>query len=297
MQTNFLPFNFDPQYFYFRSTNVPRTQLSAESLLLGLYNTSSSSGAACDTAIFNIYTLDNSMENMYPNKDRCSTLSELETKWVSSNQFQAFYKEVIIPLSQQLSKIFQIPLDELDANAFFDCLQAHACHNMPLPDALTQQIYDTTVSAGVYYYKGLQNTPTIKNSTYVTIAMGDFVAELGGLIDQVVGGASTVKMALYSGHDTTLMPLLDAFGVWDGVWPPYASLLRVHLLKDDSNNYFVEFIYNDGAPLVIPGCQTSPCPYATFKMICNSVINTASSECSVLKPTKFFKHFGIPSGL
>jgi hypothetical protein len=45
------------------------------------------------------------------------------------------------------------------------------------------------------------------------------------------------KMAVYSGHDTTLIQLLSSLGVWDPAdWPPYASLMliEIHEMVDDS---------------------------------------------------------------
>jgi len=278
-QLNFLPFNFDPKYFYIRTTNYPRTQLSAESLFLGLYNTTNPpNDMDCTTNILNIYTVDSELENMYPNSRWCSGLDSIEKKWVSSVEFQNFQKSVIEPLSLELSQVFGIPLAELDEPSFTDCLQSHVCHNMSLPSGLTQGIYDTTVDSSTWYYKGLQFTLSQNNNNWASVAMGAFVGEMGRLLDEVVSGASSVKMALYSGHDTTLMPLLAAYGVWNGIWPPYASLLRVHLLQDNTGNFFVELIYNNGNPLLVPGCPSTPCPYSSFKAISSSIIS-ASKEC------------------
>ena len=38
-------------------------------------------------------------------------------------------------------------------------------------------------------------------------------------------------MLLYSAHDTTLMALLEAIGVYDYKWPPYASDVKIELYK------------------------------------------------------------------
>ena len=37
------------------------------------------------------------------------------------------------------------------------------------------------------------------------------------------------RFVLWSAHDTTLLPLLAALGVWDGVWPSCARMLLVAL--------------------------------------------------------------------
>lgn len=64
------------------------------------------------------------------------------------------------------------------------------------------------------------------------------------------------KLALYAGHDTTIMPLLASLGkgVWDGEWAPYASMvvLEIHQVHIDGNtdktlyrsNYAFRLIYN-----------------------------------------------------
>ena len=42
------------------------------------------------------------------------------------------------------------------------------------------------------------------------------------------------KLALYAGHDTTIMPILASLGpgVWDGEWPPYALSLELRVSID-----------------------------------------------------------------
>lgn len=64
------------------------------------------------------------------------------------------------------------------------------------------------------------------------------------------------KLALYSAHDTTLMPLLASLGptVWDGEWAPYASMvsIEIHELHIDGftdktlyrSNYAFRLLYN-----------------------------------------------------
>jgi hypothetical protein len=78
-------------------------------------------------------------------------------------------------------------------------------------------------------------------SNYVSIesaklALGPLWAEIMDNINSVVdlnakkGGSS--KFALFSGHDTTIMPLLASLGprVWDrNDWPPYASMVLIEV--------------------------------------------------------------------
>jgi hypothetical protein len=41
------------------------------------------------------------------------------------------------------------------------------------------------------------------------------------------------RLALFSGHDTTILPLLVSLGpnVWDGKWSPYASMMIIEVRR------------------------------------------------------------------
>jgi len=94
--------------------------------------------------------------------------------------------------------------------------------------------------------------------------------------DENDGGGPPPKMALISGHDSTLQPLLASLGddVWDGtIWTPYAStfLIEIHKLKGDDPTFkgkpktMFRLIYNgealtsrvDGCPVDSDLCDAS----------------------------------------
>eukprot|EP00933_Yihiella_yeosuensis_P034489 TRINITY_DN27977_c0_g1_i1.p1 TRINITY_DN27977_c0_g1~~TRINITY_DN27977_c0_g1_i1.p1 ORF type:complete len:489 (+),score=67.49 TRINITY_DN27977_c0_g1_i1:96-1562(+) len=86
------------------------------------------------------------------------------------------------------------------------------------------------------------------------------------------------SVAIYSGHDTTLMPVLVALGLWDGLWPPFASSLALELweskVQDSSDStgsvssrdpatckrhWYVRAVYNDAVvPFPCGGLAVSP---------------------------------------
>ena len=52
------------------------------------------------------------------------------------------------------------------------------------------------------------------------------------LQDSNEGDSDAPKLAIFSGHDTTLMPLLASIGpkLWNEEdWPPYASMLLIEV--------------------------------------------------------------------
>lgn len=68
------------------------------------------------------------------------------------------------------------------------------------------------------------------------LAIGGFLKDmLEVFADTVAGkavpGATAPKLAVFSGHDSTLFPVLTALGAFDGKWPPYASRIQLELLR------------------------------------------------------------------
>ena len=52
------------------------------------------------------------------------------------------------------------------------------------------------------------------------------------------------NIAIFSGHDTTLYPLLYIFGDSIDNWPPYASYLMIEYVGDNINDLQVRIIFN-----------------------------------------------------
>ena len=54
------------------------------------------------------------------------------------------------------------------------------------------------------------------------------------------------SLLVYSGHDSTLVPVLCALGLYDNVWPPYASYLAVEIATSKvTGRKFVRAVFND----------------------------------------------------
>ena len=86
-------------------------------------------------------------------------------------------------------------------------------------------------------------------------------------------------MSLYSGHDTTLIPLLRLLGINpNNEWPPFASSVQIELYRknvtadDVTGTYVVRVIYNDRV-YALPACSDTLCPLGEFVALV--------SECAV----------------
>lgn len=79
-----------------------------------------------------------------------------------------------------------------------------------------------------------------------------------------VSDMNLTRLHLISGHDSTLMPIMASWNVWDGQWAPYASMLIIEsytiLEKLDSSNatHVFRLLYN-GEVIThkFPGCIDS----------------------------------------
>lgn len=80
------------------------------------------------------------------------------------------------------------------------------------------------------------------------------------------GSTTPLKFALFSAHDTSLMPFLAAVlgDVWDGRWAGYAYLVSMELYSASAasplgaGGYYFRLIYN-GQAMLVPGCTQSLC--------------------------------------
>lgn len=92
------------------------------------------------------------------------------------------------------------------------------------------------------------------------LSVGRFLKEL--LDDfSTIGG---VPLQIYSGHDSTVMPTLAAFGVNDHGWPPYASTVVFEVgFQTSKDQDVVRLLFNDQVlinwtPLVDIAAQIRP---------------------------------------
>lgn len=146
-----------------------------------------------------------------------------------------------------------------------DCMIVHACHQQALPAGVTEELFDAVMAEYSYVAWSMYNYPSVTANTQAGI--GFLLEELLGFMDERVAGNSTDTATFWSGHDTTIAPLLNAFGMWDGVWIPYAAHVEIEIWKDTeprTPQYFVRVVYN--GHVVSTKCGSEGlCPYDNFR--------------------------------
>ena len=85
--------------------------------------------------------------------------------------------------------------------------------------------------------------------------------------DKVGKSSKSNKGIVFSAHDSTLQDLLVGLNIYDGVHPPYASILIFELNRDKAGEFHVKIIYNN-KELLLPGFRVS----ASLQMLANYTI-------------------------
>ena len=137
---------------------------------------------------------------------------------------------------------------------------------------------------------------------YSKLAIGPLWKEILGPINMARNVASsdnqllklTPRISLFSGHDTTLAPLLIALGVWDQKWIPYASMIIIetHLIVDPElhkevfpSGHAFRLLYN-GQVLTpsIDECTMDLCDLDVLLKLVGPIAKFDIEGCSVTSP-------------
>jgi hypothetical protein len=103
------------------------------------------------------------------------------------------------------------------------------------------------------------------------IGLGSLFAELLVRFDAMTGkqvetSYFPARLCVYATHDTTIIILLIALGVFKKHWPPYVANISFELYRGDQPGTFdVKVLYN-GHPVVLPCASGNVlCPLEDFR--------------------------------
>ncbi|XP_029434204.1 lysophosphatidic acid phosphatase type 6 isoform X2 [Rhinatrema bivittatum] len=253
----FLSPSLNPAEVFVRSTNIVRNLESTRCLLAGLFQQQQQNGPVA------ILTCDLNTEILFPNYHGC-----LGLKHLSSNKMLHAYSQPEI--SEELQKLQQKmgleeeKIKEVDFFLLLDNLLAEEAHGLAgslvLKDML-QQIEQRAIDI-IFYVLEPDEREVLQ------LSVGPFLYILQDNMLQTANGSSATtksrKLFLYAVHDTTLIPLLTALGIFDNKWPPYAADLVLELYQHQySKMWFVRLCYK-GEEQVLKGCRTALCTLDEF---------------------------------
>ena len=242
---------------YVRSTRIPRTVQSVQNLLLGLWPPDHRA-AGGEIQIQSQEKASDFMTGM--NEKRCPRIKQLVAEVDSDLDLPANYSALLGRLDHEVGESSGPANQGLAGSKsslidrwihMGDIGTCHLAHRLTPPlnlsagDVRALQRYNSWS-----WGRRLTRSPTLNS-----LAIGGFIADLLHVLDATVAGAvvpgvSAPKIAVFSGHDSTLLPLLTALGAFDGEWPPYASRIQIELLRPATAaaeavaGWMVRLVYN-----------------------------------------------------
>lgn len=251
-----LPEAWNDDVIYVRSGDQLRLIESAQALLNGLYPPNENSPHQKQQ--FDL--LDDAFDNMSPHiLDVCPRGMKMKSEalkrpaWVNHSAASR-------ALESQLKEIFQATVS---VNGLADLIRTYACHNFDITfgGLLTNDQIHKVLEMSLFCFTYFPND-TASNR----LGMGSFIGEITHHFQSHIEGKTPYKLMLYSGHDSSIAPLLSALELFDGAWPPLASHVIFEFWKNGEGEYFVEVSYN-GRSLTRfkKGCEGQAlCPWHQF---------------------------------
>lgn len=265
-QLGFLPSTFHPSSVYLRSTEYARTIESVQCLFSGLYPQA--------TLPITLNIRKEQDETMFPS-GRCPRLKQLEMEFRES--FLRDYSDRISSIKKKLNGLFQVP-DEFgnypSIHGLFDSVYCAKEHKISENIVTNEDMKELEKLSAAEWY-----TVFKKSKEAVRLGIGRLVNEIAINIQSKIKGLSKdLKLIVFSGHDTSIAPLLAAFDVLGDEWPPFASNIILELFeeKQSPNKHHVRLIFN-GNYMKMPACKSTIdgrpelCPINEFLEMCEKL--------------------------
>ncbi|KAJ1843653.1 hypothetical protein LPJ70_003298 [Coemansia sp. RSA 2708] len=233
---------------YLRTTSYTRTFESLQHTLGGLYPDLPSA-----SPLLRVHVRPSDRDNLFPDFS-CKGMVRQFIKLNAQNlerrgdDYQRLYQDMLaVPSLRAFFGTEFKPGKARVAISVMDVVAPMRAHGVALPDGVSDDlIARVTRMAAVEYLQSAWQSPALAR-----MQIGRLVHELAGNVvdavqaDRAVAAASQARLSIYSGHDTTLAPLLAVFGhdaaqpvpdaPADLAWPAFAASMRIELLKDTAS--------------------------------------------------------------
>eukprot|EP00815_Leptocylindrus_aporus_P002306 CAMPEP_0116049898 /NCGR_PEP_ID=MMETSP0322-20121206/69_1 /TAXON_ID=163516 /ORGANISM="Leptocylindrus danicus var. apora, Strain B651" /LENGTH=484 /DNA_ID=CAMNT_0003532365 /DNA_START=225 /DNA_END=1679 /DNA_ORIENTATION=- len=218
---------------YFRSDDEQRTLMSGQTLLSSMFNATSLN------TVVDLHTADkpDDILSPYSLEKACPRLHSLREIAESSKEYLEGKRnenaKFLTSLVEDDLK-FKDPKSIVNGHVM-DCQLTAICSDRFLPKAIDDFTHDNDDSNFTYLFdfgNWLYTFPfTFKDAMFAKQFTSFLWSDLLRRINE-----QKYKFLLYSGHDDTLIALLASLEIWDGAWPPYASMFVIEIYKKDGDS-------------------------------------------------------------
>lgn len=215
-------------------------------------------------------------DDLIAQKRACSKYDEVYNNQINSEEIKAI-NSLNFNLYKILSKNTGENISSIqDVESLHNTLEAEKAAGWDLPDWSENIFPQRTAPLASRYLKLLSETPFMKR-----IKGGPLVTEIIDTMLNRRNHLSERSISIYSGHDVTLVNVMNAMGILDQTTgkPDYSSALAIELhhsldhIDDMDVKVYFYFNSNDKYPkhINVPGCDT-PCSLNRFRKVMNGII-------------------------
>ncbi|XP_031841386.1 venom acid phosphatase Acph-1 [Nomia melanderi] len=266
-----------PEKIYARSTDVPRTQLSLQLVLAGLFPPSETQTwnphlPWIPASTFSVpYETDNLLFPHY-----CPRYKEEYSKFLRQQNTQDIvnkYKSVMSYLTQHSGKVVNTTSG---VSYLYNLFKEQAAQNLSIPK-WTEAVYPAPMKEIIALdFKLRSYTKTLKRlngGMLLRKMVEDIQLYKTGKLEP-----SDRNAFLFSGHEVNVAAVAKALDLDEPVIPAYGSTIILETLRDKKRTYYVRVllwtgVYEQLIIQTIPGC-TELCPFDQFLEIVKDVLPT-----------------------
>ncbi|GFR66330.1 lysophosphatidic acid phosphatase type 6 [Elysia marginata] len=229
-------------------------------------------------------------EDIFPNKLSCPSLRlAINLTLANLDNIPDYTSD-----KRNVLRALGLPMGHLDFSCVKDDAASRVAHGKPYPKVLEpfKEVIEMQATRVLRAVTTGRIDGLAPRDDVLMMSIGRLLYAILAEMEDVVCGVVKPRMYLYSGHDTTVVPILEVLGAPPIMWPPFGASIALELYRSrdikPGNEFFVRAVYC-WKELNLP-CHKDPLiPFPVFRRM--------MSRYSV-SPTEFRRMCGTtPAGL
>ena len=242
-----LPPTYTNGILYARSTDVDRTLVSAQMVLMGLYPPGAgpklpTGQPAAPNALqpIPVHTVPSEVDSLLIPDHDSKAFAQLLERYVLATPAWKRKSAELEPKFTRWSEATGLRIENLtQVSALADVLYIYQLNHLQLPSALELDA-QTIIEAGQWAFVQSYRPSQVGRATG-----GLLLKQIADCLQQVSAGKTSLRYVLFSAHDSTILSEMSALGSPMTNAPPYSCDLRFTLFKTPSAAFRIEVSLND----------------------------------------------------